>query len=304
MAPTSPYKTLSNIRLAVIRDAKETTASTMVSLVDRWINEGYEMVGNRKKRKWLDQQFTVQVSAAVDATCRVTNASTAVTFTAGTTFPTGVELQFWNRGFEEIYDVASTTSASLTLAKAYLGTTNTAASGVVFQKSILVDTSIRDIFQIYHQYDTKPLTNIGPQQMRMVQERSGVQLNTASYYSIFGSSSSALRVLLYPYPLDAYTLYLDTNLLPAQMTADTDEPLIPIKFRQMLYWYGSYKLWLYHRNDSNAATALTNFNSLLAQMDGELSPTIDYPQIQVSYIKARTLQQVAPPFDPSWRSNS
>jgi hypothetical protein len=304
-APNSPYKTLSNIRSAVIKDAKEATSSQIVTLVDRWINEGHEQVTLRKKRDWLDQQFTVQLSAAVQETCSVTENSRTVTFTAGTTFPIGAELQFSSRGFEEIYNVASATLNVITLDKPYLGTSNTASSGVVFQPSILLDASIRMVYSGYHQYQPQPLIDVGPQLMRQIQEAGGIQLNEARYMTIFGQNASGSRRLkVYPYPLNAYTLYLDVNTFPSVLSADADEPQIPIQYRQILYWYGIYKLWLYQRNADQANVALTNFNSMLARIDGEMRAELDFPRISVSYPRRTPLRQFITPFDTRLRDDN
>jgi len=303
MPPSSKYKTLANIRSAIILDTKSTTASNIVTLVDRWVNEGYEILAQRKKRKWLDQQFVVQLNAAVEATCTVTNGSTTVTFTSGTTFPAGVELAFYTPGFEEVYNVSSATLNVVTLEKGFLGTSSTSASGVVFQKSVLIDNDVREVYQVYHQHHAQPLSNKGPQEFRRIEEMYGPQLDYASAYTIFGKSSSSLRMLLFPYPQDAYTLYIDANVIPEMLSSDTDEPLLPIQFRQLLYWYGMYKMWSYMRNDEKGAEALALFEGMSKSMDGELSPTIDYPQITPARQRRTFLKNLTSKFDPRLRDS-
>ncbi len=299
MSQTSPYKTLSDIYSAIIQDAKEATSAKMVSMVTRWINEGYEKLAMRKKRKWLDQTYTVQLNPYTNADCSVASGSATVTFIASTTFPSDIELKFYVPGFQEVYNVSSATTNVVTLDVPYLGTTATAASGIVYQASIIMPDTVRDIYQAYHQYDDQPLTAIGPQQMRALQEGSGQQFGPARFYTIFGDSSNSRRVILYPNPSTAYTIYFDANFNTQSLVATTDEPLVPIKFRQILYWYGIYKLWLFHRNSDQAATALANFNQTLIEMDGEISPTLDYPQLVVAYPRANSLRRFAPGFDPS-----
>lgn len=301
MAADSPYQTFGEIRSAILADSKETTSSTFVALVDRWINEGHEQVTLRKKRDWLDEQFTVQVNADVSATCTVTNGSTTVTFASAQSFPSGVELQFNTSSYEEIYDVSSATSTTIvTLAKPFLGTTSTAATGVVFQPHVILDDSIRHVYQVYHQHSVQPLTYIGPQQMRQVQASGKVQRDFANYWTIFGQSNGARRLVIYPYPDEDYTLYIDANVFVPVLSASADEPVIPMQYRQILYWYGMYKVWLYHRNADQAAIALQNFNSFLARIDGEMRAEIDKPQLRVSYFK-RSNRRFAKPFDPRIR---
>lgn len=305
MAADSPYKTLSNIRLAILTDSKETTSSQMVTMVDRWINEGHEQVALRKKRDWLDQQFTVQVNAAVSATCSVTNGSTTVTFASGTTFVSGIERQFYSKEFEEIYDVASSTSNVITLSEPYLGETSTAATGVVFQSSVILDTDIRSVYQVYHQHSDQPLVDVGPQQMRAIQEAHGPQLDYARYMSIFGQAASSVgrRLVLFPYPLEKYTLYIDANTYVPLLSSASDEPVLPMQYRQILYWYGLYKLFLFRRNDEQAGIAVSNFNQMLSKLDGEMRAELDFPQIQVRYPRRRSKRSFIAPFDPRMRDD-
>jgi len=300
--PSSPYRYFSDIYNAVIKDAKETTSSQIVSLVQRYINEGHELITLGKKRDWLDQQFTVQVNAAINAQCTVTRGSPIVTFVNGTTFPANVEFQFWNPGFQEVYNVAGTSSNVVTLNTPYLGTTNTAATGLVFQSSIILDPSIRQIYQIYHQFNSMPLTDIGPQQMRAVQEAQSPQTDYATYYTIFGQSNGARRALLYPYPLTSYTLYIDANTYVPVLSNPTDEPVIPMQYRQILYWYALYKLYTYHRNTQWATEAYTAYQLMLRRIDAETRAEIEFPQLSVVYPRGRSLKMFTPPFDPNWRN--
>ncbi len=304
MSANSSYKTLLNIRNAIIKDAKESSSTTFVALVDRWINEGHEQVTLRKKRDWLDTRYSYQVNAAVEETAVVSSGSTTVTFTAGTTFPTGVELQFYAQEFEEIYEVSSATSNVITLAKPYLGSSNTAASCVVFQRSILLDTDIRAIYQLYHNFHGAPVEPLGPQEFRAEESARGPQLDYADKYTVFGQdSSSKRRLLLFPYPKVSYTLYVDCNTYVPVLSNNTDEPVIPMQYRQILYWYGMYKVWLYHRNDSQAANALAVFNSMLMKIDGETRSEIEFPAISVNYPRRQTLRRFTPPFDPRMRDS-
>lgn len=294
---TTPYQTLGNIRGAVVNDAKEKSSAALVTQVNRWINEGYEQIILRKKREWLDTQFTIQLNSAVEAVASVTNTSPVVTFVTGSTFASGVELQFYNKGFNEVYNVQSATLNVVTLSNPYLGEDNTAANGVVYQPHIILDSSIRHIYQVYHQWSDKPLIEVGPQVMRQIQEQSGPQLDYARYCTIFGQNSSgSRRMVIYPYPDTAYTLYIDANTYVTPLSADSDQPIIPMQHRQILYHFAMYKLFSYHRNDTKAGESLTNFNTMLTKIDGETRAENDFPQIQVSYPKG-TRRSFVPGFD-------
>ncbi len=299
----SPYKTLGNIRVAVVNDVKESSTAALVTQVNRWINEGYEQVILAKKREWLDTQFVTQLQSSTQAVCTVTNGSPTVTFASGTTFPSSsTERIFYNTGFNEIYNVSSNSGLNLTLANSYLGETNTAAAGIVAIKSILLDPSIREVYKVYHQWAADPLTFVGPQQFREIVEAGNQNLDYAQYCTIFGqdNTSEAKRLLLYPYPDQAYTLYYDANVYVTPLSADGDEPIMPMQHRQILYHFAMYKLYSYHRNDPKAAEYLNNFNTMLARLDGESKPQQDFPQLQVRYPRGRRLG-FFPTFDTRYR---
>ena len=302
--PTSPYQTLGNIRSAVINDAKEASSTNLIMQVNRWVNEGYEQVVLRKKRDWLDTSFTVQVYSCTQAVCTVTNSSQTVVFDTASlsVYPSSLEMQFHTTGFNEIYNGSTWSSSTLTLANDYLGETNTAASGVFFQPGFMLDSSIRTIYQIYHQWNPSPLIEVGPQEMRAIQERFGPQTDYAQYCTIFGQNSTGQRrVILYPYPNTAYTLYIDANTYVTPLSADADEPVIPMQHRQILYHFALYKLFSYHRNDAKAGEYLTNFNSMLAKLDGESKANQDFPQLQVRYPRGARRNFTLNGFDTRYR---
>lgn len=300
----SPYKTLNDIRSAIIVDCKENSSNlTLVAQVDRWINEGHEAVTMRKKRDWLDTQRTLQVNASVEDTCMVTNGSPTVTFaTTSTTFVSGVELQFYNKGYDEVYNVLSFVDNVVTLDSPYLGDSSTAVSGVVYQSSIILDDDIRFVYQAYHQHISQPLTDLGPQQMRSLQEANGPDEDYAKFMTLFGQDGEgARRMVIYPNPKVAYTIYIDVNTFVPQLENADDEPVIPMQYRQILYWYGVYKLYMYHRQFDLAAAPLNTFNQWLAKLDGEMRSEIEFPQITVKYPRRTSRRMYRLPFDSRYR---
>lgn len=287
---STPYKTLGQIRSAVVNDAKEQSSTALITQINRWVNEGYEQVILRKKREWLDTQYTYQLMSSTQAVCTVTNGSTTVTFETATlgAYSSALEMQFYTNGFSEIYNVTSWSGSTLTLSAPFLGPTSTSTSGVFTQPNILLNSNIRSIYQVYHQWSNAPLTEVGPQTMREIQESAGPDIDYAKYCTIFGQDSSgSRRLVIFPTPDTAYTLYIDANNYVTPLSADADEPIMPMQHRQILYHFAMYKLWSYHRNDPKAGEALNNFNTMLSKIDGEARAEIDFPQIQVKYPRGR-----------------
>lgn len=301
----SPYKNLGNIRVAIVNDAKEASSANLVTQVNRWINEGYEQVILRKKRDWLDTTFQVQLPSAVQGVCQVTNGSNDFIFTATLpTVDTTLGYIVYTTGFNELYYKSTVSGNTVVIQNNYLGSTNTAASGVYTTYSILLDPSVREVYSVYHQWSPSPCTFIGPEQFVELVERGGQQLDYAQYCTIFGQNNDQerKRLMIYPWVNQAYTLNYDANVYVTPLSIDSDEPILPMQYRQILYHFGMYKLFSYHRNDAKASEYLNNFNTMLAKIDGEAKAQLDFPQIQVRYPRGRR-RAFFPTFDSRLRES-
>lgn len=301
---TSVYETFADIYESVIRDAKESTAvSAVVDLVKRWVNEGYEVVNHRKKRPYLDKRFTIDLQGDVSSTFTLTNGSaTAVHTGTATLLSSSYELGFKVSGFEENYEVSTISGTVVTLATTYKGDTNTAATAVIYQRSVILDSSISEVYQVWHDYFRAPLTNVGPQRMRETILRYPETYDKATCFAIFGqdTSTEGRRLIVWPYPDEDYTIYLDTNIFVSELSLATDEPLIPVQYRQVLYWYGLAKLFAYHRNYDQEQLAMVNFNTWLGRIDGTEEVSQDYPRMLVDYRKPKRWVR-GRAFDPRYR---
>lgn len=302
---TSVYETFQDIYEAVIRDAKENTTTTaVVDLVKRYINEGYETVNFRKKRDYLNERYKLSLQGKVASTFNVTEGSSSVTHTGtATLLATTYELGFKVTGFAENYEVSSITSNTVLLDTTYKGDSNTAAAGTLYQRSIILDDDISEVYQVWHDYYHAPLENIGPQKMRELMLERPDTYDKATHFAIFGqdSSTNARRLVIWPYPDENYTLYLDANVFVSELSAEDDEPLIPVQYRQILYWYALAKLFgTYHRNTEREAVAMSNFNVWLAKLDGMDPVSQDYSRMVISYRRPRRYTR-GRYFDPRYR---
>lgn len=286
----SPYRYFSSIYTAALRDFKEQTTSTMVDMCKRWINEAQEQVIVRKKRDYLNKTYHYVVQGQTDSTFTVTNGSATVTKTGTAALPTvGLTdyFAFKAQGYDEVYTVSSYTSTTITLASVYTGETSTAASGVFFQTGIDISTDIRSIHKVYHERDGQVLVmSKGPEDFRDLVQRDPSYTGFASYWTLQGYSEQAVatadnkrRLLIYPYAEEDYTIHVDANIFIPQLTNATDEPVIPLQYRQILYWYAIMKLGQMHQDADMIKFGMSNYNSWLDRLDGEFMPARDLPRI-------------------------
>lgn len=281
----SVYKTLGDIRLAVLQDFKESTNSTIVSYVDRWINQGQEEIIFRHKRDFLNQTFTFDMQADVELTGTVTNAGVSITYSSGT-LPVSNTLREYSvkvAGHEEVYKVSSYNSSTITLANTYKGTSSTSASITFFQSALYIDEDIRSVHKVYHDYYSMPVENKGPEDLNDIMRVDPANLNYASYWTLYAYNSgySQRRLVVYPYPDVAYTLKMDANRFIPELTNATDEPLIPLQHRQLLYHYAKRELAKFHGDMTAFQIADADFARWLAGFDGEFMPERDLPRIWV-----------------------
>lgn len=288
MAITSPYQTFQDLTEAVIHDCKENTASSaVVDLVKRYINEGYEIVNARKKREFLDRTFPVSLEAKQILTVSTTNGASSIVNIGTAVLPvTTIERGITITGTNEIYQVDSISSNTIYITTSFKGATSTSTGAVLFQRSVLLDENIKEVNQVYHNYYSVPLRNVGPERWNIDALDCPFTYSYAEEFALFGRSISdndVRRMLIYPYPDTAYTLYVDATVQWAELTMATDEPLIPIKFRQILYFYGMAKLWAFHRMFDKADSAMQMFLAWQATLDGLNEESQDYPQLIVDY---------------------
>jgi hypothetical protein len=305
VANTSPYQTFQNLYEAVIKDAKDNTAiSAVVDLVKRYLNEGYEIVNVRAKREYLDKTFAVSLEEKSDLTVSVTEGSSIIVNVGTAVLPTttlerGITIQ----GLAEIYQVDSISSNNIYISTTFKGETSTSSGAVLFQRSILLDESIKEVKQVYHNYYDGPLRNLGPQRWNVSALASPQLFTYASEFAIFGrdaTNTDERRMLIYPYPDKAYTLYIDAQIHYTQLVNPSDEPLIPIECRQVLYFYALAKYWQYQRNDTKTAENMSMFKTWLDLLNGLNETSQDYSQLIVDYERPRRRWSYRA-FDPRMR---
>jgi len=285
MAKTSPYQFLGDIRLAVINDFKETTSATIVSQVDRWINEGQELITSRHKRDFLNKTFSKTIEGKVEGKVRVVSGSATVTYDGTVALPTssGNNHKFSVQGFEEVYDVTSFTSVAITLSAVFQGNTNTAANCLFVQSSILLDQDIRSIHKVYHHYHRFPVQNVGNEEFLGMQIRAPKRTAKAAFWTTFGldldNGADQRQFFFFPYPDEDYTLFLDTNIYLPELVGSAAEPLLPLQTRTSLYWYAYTKMAIFHGEELSITIGQQNFNAWLTRIDGEFFPDRELPRI-------------------------
>lgn len=90
------------------------------------------------------------------------------------------------------------------------------------------------------------ITNIEPQPMRDL-EHGDQEAAVPSHWSIVAN-----KLHLWPFPDQAYTMYIDYIFIPADLAAGTDVPVIPVIYHDVIVW-GAVKMMAQRERDIYSA---------------------------------------------------
>lgn len=238
---------------------------------------------------------TVSITAAARTT--VTGVSTLWnTAVAGMGFNNvrvGGKLVF--EGSEEVYEVTAIASdTSLTINPRWTGDALSAATYSYFEDEYELASDFNRPIDVRSFSDAMNIPLIGPSDFRMRFPRNStagaVRVATLIQLSFSGNANPRYRVVFHQ-PPDAVEqipyVYASTNLAvssagseQAQLSATTDEPILPLRFRHILV-YGAAFHWLRDKlDDTRSQEMKAEYTSIFNRMVGEISPNLDRPRFQ------------------------
>ena len=104
-----------------------------------------------------------------------------------------------------------------------------------------------------------------------------------------GSVDWRPRVVFHPYPDQVYSIpyrYITRNLAVSsagagqtEMSASTDEPIIPVRYRHILLSYASFIWYRDQKDDQRSQEAYTEYTDGVKRVAGDSNPQRDYPRI-------------------------
>jgi hypothetical protein len=308
MSVTSQPTDLSDLRTDLItrvRDATGVTATNNVA--DRYLNIAlHDMHTNPGNNfPWAVRRGmilthatyttgTVSITAAARTT--VTGSSTlwttAVTGMGYNNAQVGGKMHFG--GSNEIYDVSAVGSdTSITLAQRYTGDALSGASYTYFEDEYALVSDFHRIYDARNFTDDYKLLLIGPQEFRRRFPRNNrtgrPQVATIIQLAFSSSTAPRYRVVFHPVPDLAYQIpyyYYTTNLAvstagaeQAQLSATTDEPIIPLRYRHALVFHALYHWYRDRKDDARSQEAKAEYVEILQRIAGEQSISRENPRL-------------------------
>lgn len=304
MAAGDAPATFSELRTDFLESVKEPAGSAINTIVNRFLNKALQYI-HEERWWWAERRATIQTKAPyTTGTIAVTEGSTTVTGTS-TAWATADAYGQNNAragdkmtlGSDAVVHVIATvgSATSITLTDRYTGSTISSDGGyAVFQDEYALAADFDDVIDTRFFDDAHTISLIGAREFywRYVRNSTRSTPKYATLIELGPSGSVALRrrVVVGPAPDQTYIIpyrYYTTNLAvsaagvgAANLSADADQPIIPIRFRQLIIlrakqeWYSTRE-----KNAALAEEARQDYQTLLARASASKGPADDQPQL-------------------------
>ena len=307
MATNTNVTTLSDIRTAFYDKARDASSTGLSTKIDSLLNTAlHDMATNPIIQPyWLERRavlitrgaYTTGTVTITTASSRVAVTGTSTVWTTTDTFGianarAGGKMKF--AGTNEIYEVSAVGGAgSMTLATQYTGDDITDETYTYFEDEYALASDFLGFKDIRMFSPEQNIRLVGAMEFRRGAGRNDVsgkpRAATLIHLAFSGSSTPRPRVVLYPYPDNEYSIpytYITSNLAvssagaeQAAMTADADEPIMPLRFR-----YGiilcALKEWYRDRKDDSQRSqeAKAEYVDFMTRMAGMTQVGQDKPR--------------------------
>jgi len=261
-------------------------------------------IGTKEKFPWAERSATLRTKAKyTTGTVAITKGSTAVTGTS-TEWDTANDFSENNviaggkmviEGSVDVYEVSSVASdTSLTLVQNFVGTTVTEATYVYFEDEYaLHDDFLRPLsFRYFDQNRQISLLQRREFQEQFVRNKTtGKVRHAAIIDKAFSGSASPVRKVIFHQPPDTaylipYSFITDKLAVSTggteqvQMTADTDEPIVPLYARHGIVLHALYNWYRDRKNDDRSIAAKAEYESFMARLTADIEFGANRPQMR------------------------
>jgi hypothetical protein len=247
------------------------------TVLNAWINAAYKHVLGLFRWPWLLKNSIIQTVADITTgTVSINSGSTALTFSSAPSVSVANQymIQFTATS-DDWYLISSHTasSTSATLANAFVGAANISGASYICRK-------------VYYSCPTDCDGIIDLRQARTDIQLTPIDIRTFDRYlpdpsataepSVFAmagyDSSKNWQFTLYPTPTSVMNLQLRYYQMPADMSSDSDTPLLPEKFHDALVFLSLYDYGHPYIDDDRVASAKKRYDEILANMKVAYNP--------------------------------
>ena len=307
MAVTEQPKDFSDLTAMLMNAIRgETSGTALISQSKRAINVALQdmMVGFGEKLPWAEREaILVTQPEYTTGTLVATKGSTTITGTS-TAWNTANDFSVNNMraggkividGAPEVYTISAIASdTSATLTSAWIDTTTTVSTYVYFEDEYALSSDfLRPLdLQTFDQNSEIPL--IGRNDFRRRYPRNkitGKPVVATILDKAFGSNTTPVRKVRFwkppnvafsiPYAFVTNKLAVSSaGVEQTQLSADADEPIVPLMYRHAIFYHALYHFYRDKRNDDRAASAKAEYTDLILRMTGDYEIGQSRPQFR------------------------
>ena len=297
----------------LVRMRADTTASSASeTIAKRYLNVSLHDMHIQQNWPWAERTATVITrpyyqdgDVSIQAASRTTLEgggtlwNTAVTGMGFNNLNVGAKIRL---GGQEVYKVSAVGSdTSATLQSRYVENITTAStyalaygSYVAFQDEYSLASDFFRLVDARQFSDVMNIPVLGSQDFYRRYPRNAARGGAPEKCTIIelGQSSSTdwqPRVVFFPYPDTSYQIpyrYMTRNLAVSsagtgqtEMSADTDEPIVPVRYRHILLSYASFLWYRDQKDDARSQEAYQEYVDGVKRVAGDSSPQRDRPRL-------------------------
>jgi hypothetical protein len=276
----------------------QSTDTVARNKIKRFVNMIYvDEVASFKQWEWLKKSTSIIHHEYYNTgTMSVTPDSTTITFSVAPNITEGSfkGYRFSVDGNNEVYTIASHTAASTTavLTSAYKESLDATADYKIWRDRVDLPTEAKETIEIWHAQQSTPLSAVGLQGFRKFeaalpkQEGYPSTYHTGDFYDPSPSddeteSDRYRQTLIWPaITTTPLTLNVDYIQDVTELDDDTDEPLMPVNDRNVIYLGASAMAWsIIGRNEEMHDKRYALYQAKLARMAGEREDGMDTPSL-------------------------
>lgn len=297
----------------LVRMRADTTASGASELIaQRYLNIALHDVHIQQNWPWAERTATVitrppyetgsvSIAAATRTVLEGTNTlwNTAITGMGFNNVNAGGKIKL---GGQEVYKIsavsADTTAALLSRYVENITTASTYAlaygSYTAYQDEYALASDFFRLVDLRQFSDIMAIPVLGSQEFYRRFPRNAIRGGAPEKCTIIelgqdGSADWQPRVVFYPYPDKSYQIpyrYMTRNLAVSsagaaqtEMSAATDQPIIPVRYRHILLSYAGYLWYRDQKDDQRAQETYQEYVDGTKRIAGDSSPQRDFPRL-------------------------
>lgn len=312
MGAATQYVDLSDLRTGLLNTVREATGVTATNtLADRYLNIALHDIHLDPGHNWpwaIRRAYLLTHAPYTTGTVSITTTARTTVTGVDTLWATAVAGMGFNNariggkmtysGATEVYEVSAVGSnTGITILNAWTGAALSAATYSYFEDEYALAVDYLRPLDMRNFSNDVNIPFVGPMKFRRAVPRNSntgkPRIATWIQLAFASATTPRHRVVLYPSPDDEYSIPYDymTSYLAVssggteqtQLTATTDEPIIPLGFRHILVLGAAYNWYRDRKDDARSQEVKAEYVELMRRMVGTSNIGQDRPRFRMDF---------------------